>query len=76
MPTLIAILAAALTMVFVEFGVSGGQAQAGFCEYRYGHCRARCASRELNRVCFPRCRVNYRHCITPSPHLGDLTGTR
>jgi hypothetical protein len=47
MRTLIAILAAALTAAFVEFGLSADQAQAGFCEYRYNHCLARCASREF-----------------------------
>jgi hypothetical protein len=76
MQTSMPILTAALTVAFMEFGVSAGQAQADFCEYRYSHCRARCASRELNRVCFTRCRVNYHHCKPPSPHLGDLTGTR
>ena len=75
MQTLIAILAAALTMAFLEFGVTAGKAQAGYCEYRDSHCRARCARRELNRGCFSRCRVNYRHCIT-SPNLGELIGTR
>ena len=34
MQTLIAILAAALTMAFLEFGVTAGKAQAGYCEYR------------------------------------------
>lgn len=75
MQTLIALLAAALTMAFLEFWVATGAAQAGFCEYRYSHCLARCASRELNRNCFPRCRVQLRHCKPPPPHLGDLTGT-
>jgi len=50
MQTSMPILTAALTVAFMEFGVSAGQAQAGFCEYRYSHCRARCASRELNRT--------------------------
>jgi hypothetical protein len=76
MQTLIAILAAVLTVVFLAFGLSADQAQAGFCEYRYNHCLARCASREFNLGCAPRCRVQLRHCKPPAPHLGDLTGTR
>jgi hypothetical protein len=72
----IAVALATLTVAFLEFGLSAGQAQGGFCEYQHNHCLGRCASRELNRRCFPRCRVQYRHCKAPSPHLGELIGTR
>jgi hypothetical protein len=73
MQKLIAILAAALTLAFLEFGFSGGQAQAGsgFCKYRYNLCLARCARVNRGR-CFRRCREQFRRCTPPAPHLGDL----
>src|SRR5262245_25811500 len=45
MRILIATLSASLTVTIVAFGLSSGQAQAGFCQYQYKHCGARCASK-------------------------------
>jgi hypothetical protein len=69
-------LVAAQTMawivVAIAFGFGAEPAQAGFCENRYNLCLARCEVRGLN--CRPRCRVEYRHCNAPAPHLGELIG--
>jgi hypothetical protein len=35
MRTLIATLSVSLTVTIVAFGLSAGQAQAGFCQYQY-----------------------------------------
>ena len=75
MQILIPTLAASLTVGLVAFNAN--YAQAG-CAYHYKHCIARCATkavaRALNRPCVPLCRVQFRHCKTPNPHLGELTG--
>jgi hypothetical protein len=71
MQTVMAILATALMLTFLEFGRSTADAQAGsaFCRHRYNVCLARCAER---RRCFPGCQSQYRRCIPPAPQLGDL----
>ena len=71
MQTLMAILVTALTLAFLEFGIGAAEAQAGsaFCKNRYNICLARCAE---SRRCFPRCQAQYRRCVTPAPHLGEL----
>ena len=75
MRILIGMLSASL---IVTVAVSAGPAQAGFCQYQYKHCVARCASKviKIKRRCFPACRMQLHHCKTPDPHLGELTGTR
>jgi hypothetical protein len=72
MRTLIAILAAALALAFVEFDLGQGQLQAAssFCQERYNICVARCGERI--RRCPQRCRSQFERCITPAPNLGDL----
>jgi hypothetical protein len=78
MRILIATLSASLAVTIVAFGLGAGQAQASFCQYQYKHCVARCASKviKIKRRCFPACRMQFHHCKTPDPHLGELTGTR
>ena len=74
---IIVTLSASLAMGLVAFGFGAGQAQAGFCQYQYKHCVARCASKviKIKRQCVPACRMQFHHCKTPDPHLGELTGT-
>jgi hypothetical protein len=52
MQTVMAMLATALMLTFLEFGVSTADAQAGsaFCRHRYNVCLARCAE---SRDAFP-----------------------
>jgi hypothetical protein len=71
MRTLMAILIAALTLTLLQFGIGAANAKAGsaFCKQRYNVCLARCAE---SRRCLPRCQSQYRRCIPPAPHLGDL----
>jgi len=78
MRILVGILSASLTVAVVAFGFGAGQAEAGFCQYQYKHCVARCSSKviRIKRRCFPACRMQLHHCKTPDPHLGELTGTR
>jgi len=72
MKMLVAVLAAGLTLAFVELGLgaSDAEAAANYCKHRYNLCLARCPG--TVRRCFSRCQSQYRHCTYPSPYLGDL----
>ena len=74
----ILIVTLSASVALVAFGLSGGHAQVGFCQYQYKHCVARCASKviKIKRRCVPACQMQLHHCKTPDPHLGELTGTR
>jgi hypothetical protein len=69
MRMLIAFLAVALTLTFVELGSSEVQA-ANYCKHRYNLCLARCPG--TSRRCLGRCQSQYRHCTYPYPYMGDL----
>lgn len=70
MRMLIALLAVALTLSFVELGLGAGDAQAATsCKLRYSACLARCPA--AKRQC-TRCQVQYRYCRYPYPYMGDL----
>ena len=71
MKTLIAVLAAGLTLAFVELGLGASDAEAAvnYCKHRYNLCLARCPARLR---CYSRCETQYRYCVPPAPSLGDL----
>ncbi|MGH9552319.1 MAG: hypothetical protein ACRD3W_23230 [Terriglobales bacterium] len=72
MKMLIAVLAAGLTLAFVELGLgaSDAEAAANYCKHRYNVCLAHCP--RMARRCFGRCELQYRNCTYPYPYLGDL----
>jgi hypothetical protein len=72
MKMLIAVLAAGLTLAFVELGLGEGDAEAAanYCKHRYNLCLARCPG--TIRRCFWRCQSQYRYCTYPAPYMGDL----
>ena len=70
MRILIALLALALTLSFVELGLGASDAQAAWsCKQRYNICLARCPA---NSQRCQRCRTQYRYCRYQLPYLGDL----
>jgi hypothetical protein len=72
MRMLIAFLAVALTLTFVElgFGASEVQAAQSYCKRVYSLCLARCPG--TTRRCLGRCQSRYRHCNSPYIYMGDL----
>jgi hypothetical protein len=70
MRMLIAFLAVALTLTFVELGFNASEVQAAqsYCKRVYNLCLARCPGRR----CLARCQLQYRHCNYPYPYMGDL----
>jgi len=71
MKTLIAVLAAGLTLAFAELGLGANDAAAAnYCKHVYNLCLARCP--RTARRCFGRCELQYRNCTYPYPYLGDL----
>jgi hypothetical protein len=68
---LIALLAVAVSLTFVELGLGAGDAQAApnFCKHRYNLCLVRCGA---NSQRCKRCQTQYRYCRYPLPYLGDL----
>lgn len=72
MRMLIALLAVALPLIFVELGLGAGDAQAApnYCKRVYDICLARCSGRTAR--CVSRCQSRYRYCRYPLPYLGDL----
>jgi len=72
MRMLIALLAVALTLTFVELslGASEVQAASNYCKHRYNLCLARCPG--TTRRCLTRCQSQYRHCTYQWPYMGDL----
>jgi hypothetical protein len=64
MQTLIAILAAALTLSFAQLGAAS-RAQAGdipeFCKHRYNQCLSRCQMPD--RKCFRGCQHQLQNCV-------------
>ena len=72
MRMLIAFLAVALTLTFVELGFRATEVQAApnYCKHRYNLCLARCPL-GTSRRCV-RCQSQYRHCTYPYPYMGDL----
>jgi hypothetical protein len=71
--TLIAVLAAGLTLAALGLGSGGAEATTS-CVDRYRVCMARCPV--AARKCVKRCHTQYRYCVIPRPYLGDVTYTR
>jgi hypothetical protein len=72
MRMLIALLATALTLTFVELGLGATEVQAAssYCTHRYHLCLARCPG--PTQRCLRRCQSQFRHCTYRSPYMGDL----
>ncbi len=72
MRMLIALLAVALTLTFLELGLGASEVQAApnYCKHRFNLCLARCPGRA--RRCLSRCQSQYRHCTYRLPYMGDL----
>ena len=70
MRLIIGLLAASLTLTFVELGLGASEVEAAWsCKQRYNVCLARC---HANRQRCQRCRTQYRYCRYPLPYAGDL----
>lgn len=69
MQTMIAVLAACLTLTFVQLCFGTSRAQAGshipeFCKHRYDLCLSRCQMPD--RKCFRGCQHRLQHCVSRS----------
>jgi hypothetical protein len=71
--TLIAVLAASLTLAALGLGAGGAGATTS-CQDRYYVCMARCPV--VARKCVKRCHTQYHYCVIPRPYLGDVINTR
>jgi hypothetical protein len=70
MRMLIALLAVALTLTFVELGLGASEVQAAAsCRQSYNVCLARCGA---NSQRCQRCRTRYKYCTFPMPYMGNL----
>ena len=71
MRMLMALLAVALALTFVEIGFGAREAQAASsCKRAYNACLGRCLGRPGR--CVDRCQSKYRHCTYRAPYMGDL----